>query len=537
MTVLMVCSVALYGAESTVYGATFSVKSPFKIYDSDIGKSAKVTYNHNSKFKNYLLLDGVDISAWQDELNSSKISSNVDFAILRTSYTGSNATFSMGKDSKFAQHYKNAKAAGKLIGVYEYSQAKTTAEAIKEADFLVEQLNEVGVKPSDLALPVYIDYEFGGRLTSSIKKTTARKTVRAFCERIKELGYVPGIYANLSTLTSTLDGDALGEEYDIWCAQYYTSCGFGGNYSKWQYSSSARIEGLYNNGKKTNIDANFWYIDKNRKSSDPNDIASCKFTVPEKVLYTGSGVKPDVTVTNATGTLKKNTDYAVHYINNVNKGTGYAYIVGLGAYSGYKLVSFNIVNTLDVLGVDDLELTTKGVDAGYSLTDEGLVGIVAGTKVSAVKSSVALKDTESGYVINIADKSSGENLAKSDKVTTGDKITICDDTGEVLGKVALEVQGTKTKFTSIKGGKKKITLKWKKLASSKATGYQIQYCLYEDMPSEYVGTKNVTSYKTVSATLKTNYNGKYYVRIRSYKTIRSKKNYSPWSNVKSVKVK
>lgn len=537
MTVLMVCSVALYGAESTVYGATFSLKSPFKIYNSETKKSAKKTYNHNSKFENYLMLDGVDISAWQDELNSSKISSDVDFAILRTSYTGTNSSFSMGKDSKFAQHYKNAKAAGKLVGVYEYSQAKTEEEAIKEADFLVKQLNTVGVKPSDLALPVYIDYEFGGRLKSSISKTIARKTVRAFCEKIKELGYVPGIYANLSTLTSTLDGAELGKEYDIWCAQYNDSCGFSGNYSKWQYTSSARIEGLYNSGKKTNIDANFWYIDKNRKSSSSSDIASCTFTVPEKVLYTGSGVKPAVTVTNATGTLKKNTDYAVHYINNVNKGTGYAYIVGLGNYSGYKLISFNIVSTLDVLGVNDLELTDKGIEAGYSLTDAGLEGIVASAKVSAVKASVALKDKESGYAISITDKS-GKALSKSTVVTTGDKLTISDDTGEVLGSIAIKVQGTKAKFTSLKGGKKKITLKWKKLASSKATGYQIQYCQYEDMPSDYSETKTIKSYKTVSTTLKTNFGERnYYVKIRSYKTIRSKKNYSPWSAVKSVKVK
>ena len=59
--------------------------------------------------------------------------------------------------------------------------------------------------------------------------------------------------------------------------------------------------------------------------------------------YTGKAVKPKITVKNGDKILMVNTDYAVRYINNVNKGTASVIIAGKGAYSGKITKTFRIV--------------------------------------------------------------------------------------------------------------------------------------------------------------------------------------------------
>ena len=62
--------------------------------------------------------------------------------------------------------------------------------------------------------------------------------------------------------------------------------------------------------------------------------------------YTGKALKPDVTVkitlNGKTVTLVKDTDYAVTYKNNVNKGTATVTVKGKGNYSGTITLSFTI---------------------------------------------------------------------------------------------------------------------------------------------------------------------------------------------------
>lgn len=72
--------------------------------------------------------------------------------------------------------------------------------------------------------------------------------------------------------------------------------------------------------------------------------------------------------------------------------------------------------------------------------------------------------------------------------------------------------------------------------SFKNDGYQIKYSLKKNMkPSK---TKTVKSANKISLTAKKlKKNKKYYVQIRSYKTINGKKYYSSWSAKKTVKIK
>lgn len=98
------------------------------------------------------------------------------------------------------------------------------------------------------------------------------------------------------------------------------------------------------------------------------------------------------------------------------------------------------------------------------------------------------------------------------------------------------------KSTSISGlaaGKKKFTVKWKK-QTTQTTGYEIQYSTsskFKNVKTVKI-SKNKTTGKTVS---KLKAKKKYYVRIRTYKTVKvngkSTKIYSSWSKTRTVKVK
>lgn len=58
--------------------------------------------------------------------------------------------------------------------------------------------------------------------------------------------------------------------------------------------------------------------------------------------YTGVGRTPGVTVKNGNAVLRKNTDYTVNYINNVNAGTATVEIQGIGNYTGILVKAFVI---------------------------------------------------------------------------------------------------------------------------------------------------------------------------------------------------
>ena len=84
-------------------------------------------------------------------------------------------------------------------------------------------------------------------------------------------------------------------------------------------------------------------------------------------------------------------------------------------------------------------------------------------------------------------------------------------------------------------GKKKFTVTWAKVSGVK--GYQIQYSSDKKFKKNNKSV-TVTKQKTTKATVKKlKSKKKYYVRVRTYKTVNGKKIYSSWSKVKSVKTK
>lgn len=99
--------------------------------------------------------------------------------------------------------------------------------------------------------------------------------------------------------------------------------------------------------------------------------------------------------------------------------------------------------------------------------------------------------------------------------------------------VSILTTTTKTpSISKLKAGKKKVTVKYKKISGS--YGYQIQYSTNSKFKS---GNKSKTTSKLSKNIKKLKSKKKYYVRIRTYRTVNGKKIYSNWSKVKNIKVK
>ncbi len=97
-----------------------------------------------------------------------------------------------------------------------------------------------------------------------------------------------------------------------------------------------------------------------------------------------------------------------------------------------------------------------------------------------------------------------------------------------------------TSISKVSKAKKAFTVKWKrqsaKMATSRITGYQIRYSTSSKMTGAKY--KTVKGYKYTSKKItKLKAKTKYYVQVRTYKTVSGKNYYSSWSGVKSVRTR
>lgn len=85
-------------------------------------------------------------------------------------------------------------------------------------------------------------------------------------------------------------------------------------------------------------------------------------------------------------------------------------------------------------------------------------------------------------------------------------------------------------------GKKAFTVKWKKVKN--VTGYEVQYSTGKKFPKKTSFIKKVKKSGATSAKIKKlKARKKYYVHVRTYKTVNGKTYYSKWSKVKTVTTK
>ena len=107
-----------------------------------------------------------------------------------------------------------------------------------------------------------------------------------------------------------------------------------------------------------------------------------------------------------------------------------------------------------------------------------------------------------------------------------------------LGHDLVKIEDTKpkkTKIKKVKASKKALTVIWNKVSGVK--GYQVQVATDKKFKKNKK-TVTIKKRKTTKITRKKlKARKKYYVRVRTYKTVNGKKVYSSWSNVKNTKTK
>lgn len=129
----------------------------------------------------------------------------------------------------------------------------------------------------------------------------------------------------------------------------------------------------------------------------------------------------------------------------------------------------------------------------------------------------------------VADKAVPATFISAGK-TAGTHCSVC---GKVIVAQKPIAKLGAAALSKVKKGKKSFTAMWNPVAN--IDGYEIQYSLKKNMKK--AKTKSVASSKKKVKIKKLKAKKNYYVRIRAYKVINGKKQYSAWSAKKKVKTK
>ena len=477
------------------------------------------TYTHQDRFVSSGIQQGIDVSYHNGTLDWSTIkAAGVDFAILRAAYRGYGTEGTLVRDAKFAEYMQGAMSQGIPVGAYIYSQAITTAEAVQEANYILNI-----VRGYSLDLPIVFDYEFAGvktgRLDSAwssgkLNKSKMTDIALAFCDTIKNAGYDAMVYANKTFLSKNLDHEVIENAgYDVWLAHYTTNTNYTGDYKIWQYTSSGKIPGIANKV----FDCNFMYsgtISMSLKISNiPNQI------------YKGYDVSPSVTVTNGGTVLTEGTDYTVSYQNNSGIGTATVNVFGAGIYDGY----INLTKTFNIVPdtVQNMQISKAGtntVDLSWSPVsgaDGYTVQILKNGKWVSVGNFVGTSAQISGLLPGSVNYAHIAAYASSNGKTYIGNYNTSVKIETTVGAINPRVSAYANNF---------VTLTWDKQTA--ANGYEV--FKYDVSSKKYVLYKNITNPNTNTCKVTgLASNKKYDFKVRAYQIDDSEKTYAPFGAVVS----
>ena len=227
--------------------------------------------------------------------------------------------------------------------------------------------------------------------------------------------------------------------------------------------------------------------------------------------YDGKAETPSVTVKVGGKTLKKDTDYTVSYSNNTKVGTAKVTITGKGNYTGSVSKTYSIKNNFKkatVSGISTKAFTGKNIT--HSIT---------------VKYNGKTLKNGTDYTVSY---SNNKNIGTATVKITGK--------GSYTGTITktFKINPAKQEIQKLTAKSKAFFVDWEQKGS--ATGYEIQYATNSKFTSakKVTITNNKTDTKTIS---KLSGKKKYYVRVRSYTTVKGTKYYGAWSSVKNVTTK
>ena len=240
----------IYNADGSPYYEDVAVNA-YKTENCKSDDSGRIYYDD----ENVKYYTGIDVSQYQGDIDWDAVASDgISFAIIRVGARGYGTSGKLIEDANFRQNLENAEKAGLKVGAYFYSQATSVEEAEEEADYLLSL-----IKGYKITAPVVFDWENmpdTAMRTDSVTGETLDKCAVAFCEKIKNAGYTPLIYFNLSDGYTRYDLSKI-KDYSFWYAQYEgTSPKFYYKYDIWQYSCTGSVKGI-----EGNVDLNIAFTD------------------------------------------------------------------------------------------------------------------------------------------------------------------------------------------------------------------------------------------------------------------------------------
>ena len=203
--------------------------------------------------REYKVLRGIDVSEHQWDIDWAQAArSGLDFACVRLGRRGYTEG-GLFEDPWFEKNVTGATANGLRTGVYFFSQAVNAAEAIEEANFVLER---IAAYPVDG--PVVYDWEAVAdeqARTADLSSETRTDCAVAFCETVRRAGYTPCVYFNRDLGYYGYDLTRL-TDYMFWFSlpesmfpNFYYACDI------WQYSFTEEVPGV-----SGSADMNLWFI-------------------------------------------------------------------------------------------------------------------------------------------------------------------------------------------------------------------------------------------------------------------------------------
>lgn len=228
---------------------------PYTDYDwSNLNREGYYSYEDDK----YTSLFGIDVAAHQGTINWEKVkNAGVSFAYIRIGYRGAVEGI-LHEDLEFENNYEGATSNNINTGIYWYSQPINEEEAIEEARFVLDILDD-----RDLDLPIVYDleetffYDGSQSRMRGLKPSEYTKMAVAFCNEILKNHHEVMIYTNLDWALNHYIWSEL-EDIPIWFAQYDSIPRLNKPFVIWQYSETGIVDGI-----DTNVDLDIIFIRKN----------------------------------------------------------------------------------------------------------------------------------------------------------------------------------------------------------------------------------------------------------------------------------
>ena len=187
------------------------------------------------------MLKGIDISAWQKDVDFNKVKADgIQFCLFRGGYGNS-------RDTEFLKHVKGAQAAGiPILGVYHFVYINSTT-ARQNALRHIQNVKSAGLDPATTWMYCDVEYDTFTQLKRPATRSECTRIVKEFMETLTANGCRKiGIYTNADYYLHYLDWTVLKPyRANLWLADLNGGpdyeCGIQ------QYSFTGKVAGIAGN--------------------------------------------------------------------------------------------------------------------------------------------------------------------------------------------------------------------------------------------------------------------------------------------------